>query len=74
MHMNSIPLMFSTVTGLTLAALGAALASSGIIGWGLFTVGLGILAVNFVSRVGASQRPIALSYADAASDTRSQQR
>tara|TARA_R110001599_G_scaffold353742_2_gene596119 strand:- start:119828 stop:120046 length:219 start_codon:yes stop_codon:yes gene_type:complete len=59
--------MFSAITGLALAALGAALASSGITGWGLFTVALGILAVTFVSRLGASSRPMALAYADSAS-------
>lgn len=71
--MNSMPLMFSTVTGLGLAALGAALASSGIAGWGLFVVALGILAVTFVSRLSASPRAMAPAYADTAGYNRAQQ-
>lgn len=72
--MNSIPLMFSTVTGLVITAVGAALASSEIAGWGLFTVGLGILAVALVSRASASPRPIKLNYADIHGTAHLQQR
>ena len=71
--MNSIPLMFSTVTGLVITAMGAALATSEIAGWGLFTVGLGILAVALVSRASAAPRPIKL-YADTHGTAHLQQR
>jgi fucose permease len=74
MLMNSIPLMFSTVTGLVIAAVGAALASSEIAGWGLFTVGLGILAVAMVARASAAPRPIKLNYAETRGGAHLQQR
>ena len=74
MRMNSIPLMFSTVTGLFLTAVGAALASSEIAGWGLFTVGLGILTVAFVSRATASPRLISLNLNNTDGAARLQQR
>lgn len=53
--MNSVPLIFSRVTGLGVSILGAFLAVIGIVDWGLCLVGLGILGVSFVSRLGASE-------------------
>lgn len=51
--MNSIPLIFSVVTGLGISALGGVLAVSGLTDWGLCLVGLGVLGVSFISRMGS---------------------
>ena len=47
--MPATPIMFSTVTGLFLAALGVAFSVSGLSSWGLAVVGSGIVALALVS-------------------------
>ena len=47
--MSDTPLIFSAVTGLTLALFGSLLGMGGLPGWGLAAVGTGILVLSLGS-------------------------
>lgn len=64
--MKSVPVMFSTVSGLSITALGAGLASSGLVGWGLSAVGLGILGMSLLPLLTQRTRPLAIAADNAA--------
>lgn len=53
--MPTISLVFSALTGLFAAAIGASFAVTGLASWGLFAVGCGILALTAVSWPGRKQ-------------------
>jgi hypothetical protein len=50
--MHDSQFYFSLATGISIIVLGAALASAGIVDWGLFAVGCGISGLAMASRVG----------------------
>ncbi|MEM1154034.1 MAG: hypothetical protein AAGI44_07825 [Pseudomonadota bacterium] len=67
--MNSIPMIFSVVTGLGVSALGGFLAVGGLIDWGLCLVGLGILGVSFISRLASQTEPRTTAFDESSSTT-----
>ena len=50
---------FSLATGISIIVLGAALASAGIVDWGLFAVGCGITGLAMASKAGNRIKSVA---------------